>query len=109
MKKLAIIAAGGVVGSLIRYLYINRSDEIGIFAINLIGVAVAGLFAYRLKPSELSRAFWIPGFAGAMTTFSSVAVIHGRRNDLMAVGYFYAMVAASLLILFLIVPRQKIQ
>ena len=109
MKKLAIIAAGGVVGSLIRYLYIDRSDEIGIFTINLIGVAVAGLFAYRLKPSELSRAFWIPGFAGAMTTFSSVAVIHGQRNDLMAVGYFYAMVAASLLILVLIAPRQKIQ
>ena len=109
MKKLAIIAAGGVVGSLIRYLFINRSDEIGIFLINLLGVAIAGLFAYRLIPSELSRAFWIPGFAGAMTTFSSVAVIHGQRSDFLAIVYFYAMVAASLLILFLISPRQKVQ
>ena len=107
MKKLAVIAAGGVVGSLIRYISIDRSDEIGIFAINLLGVAVAGLFAYRLKPSELSRAFWIPGVAGSMTTFSSVAVIHGQRSDLLAIAYFYAMVAISLLVIFLIAPRQR--
>jgi len=107
VKKLAIIAAGGIVGSLIRYLAIDRSDEIGIFTINLLGVAVAGLVAYRLKPTELSRAFWIPGFAGAMTTFSSVAVIHGQRSDLLAVVYFYVMVVASLMILFLIAPKVR--
>ncbi|MFM8235136.1 MAG: fluoride efflux transporter FluC [Actinomycetota bacterium] len=108
MKKLLIIAAGGVAGSLVRYLFVGRNDEIGIFLINLIGVAVAGLFALRLKPTELSRLFWIPGFAGAMTTFSSVAVIHGERNDAWAIAYFYAMVSASLLILWLINPKREL-
>jgi uncharacterized membrane protein len=43
-----------------------------------------------------------------MTTFSSVAVIHGQRNDLLAIAYFYAMVIISLLILWLINPKQKV-
>ena len=105
MKKLLVIAAGGILGSLLRYLLVPSSDEIAIFLINLLGVAVAGLFALRLNPSELSRLFWIPGFAGAMTTFSSVAVIHGERNDLLAISYFYLMALASLAILWTINPR----
>lgn len=106
MKKLLVIAAGGVAGSLLRYLLASKSDEIALFLVNLLGVAVAGLFALRLKPTELSRLFWIPGFAGAMTTFSSVAVIHGERSDLLAIAYFYFMVIASLLILWFINPRK---
>lgn len=108
MKKLIVIAAGGVAGSLVRYLLVSKSDEIAIFLINLLGVAIAGLFALRLIPTELSRLFWIPGFAGAMTTFSSVAVIHGERNDLLAVAYFYLMVLLSLLILWLINPKREL-
>jgi fluoride ion exporter CrcB/FEX len=108
VKKLLVIAAGGVLGSLLRYLLVPSGDEIAIFLINLLGVAVAGFFALRLNPTELSRLFWIPGFAGAMTTFSSVAVIHGQRNDLLAIAYFYAMVIISLLILWLINPKQKV-
>ena len=106
MKKLFVIAAGGVLGSLLRYLLVPSGDEIAIFLINMLGVAVAGLFALRLNPTELSRLFWIPGFAGAMTTFSSVAVIHGERNDLLAIIYFYLMVLISLLILWAISPRR---
>jgi len=105
VKKLLVIAAGGILGSLLRYLLVASGDEIAIFLINLLGVTVAGLFALRLKPSELSRLFWIPGFAGAMTTFSSVAVIHGERNDLLAISYFYLMALASLAILWTINPR----
>jgi len=107
VKKLLVIAAGGVAGSLIRYLFVWRNDEIGIFLINLLGVAVAGLFALRLRPTELSRLFWIPGFAGAMTTFSSVALVHGERSDARAIVYFYSMVAFSLLILWLIKPKAE--
>ncbi len=105
MKKLLVIAAGGVLGSLLRYLFVPSGDEIAVFLINILGVAIAGLFAFRLKPNEMSRLFWIPGFAGAMTTFSSVAVIHGERNDFLAVVYFYLMVLASLVILWAISPR----
>ena len=108
MKKLIVIAAGGIAGSLVRHLLVPKSDEIAIFLINLFGVAIAGLFALRLNPTELSRLFWIPGFVGAMTTFSSVAVIHGERNDLLAVGYFYSMAVASLVILWLINPKHEL-
>lgn len=108
MKKLLVIAAGGVLGSLLRYLVVPSGDEIAIFSINLLGVAFAGLFALRLNPSEISRLFWIPGFAGSMTTFSSVALIHGERNNLIAVGYFYSMALVSLLILWLMNPKEKI-
>ena len=108
MKKLLVIAAGGIAGSLIRYLLVDKNDEIGIFLVNLLGVAIAGLFALRLRPTELSRLFWIPGFAGAMTTFSSVAVIHGERSDFLAIAYFYLMVLASLLILWVINPKPEL-
>lgn len=109
MKKLLVIAAGGVAGSLLRYLLGESISSylIAIFLVNLLGVGVAGLFALRLKPSELSRLFWIPGFAGSLTTFSSVAVIHGQRSDLIAIGYFHFMVLASLFILFLINPKRE--
>jgi CrcB protein len=108
VKKLLVIAAGGVAGSLIRYLF-NESISnypIAIFTVNLLGVAVAGLVAFRIKPTELSKLFWIPGFSGSLTTFSSVALIHGERNDLLAISYFYSMVIISLLILWVINPKE---
>lgn len=110
MKKLLVIAAGGVAGSLTRYLFTESltSYPIAIFVTNVLGVAVAGSVALRFKPTELSRLFWIPGFAGAMTTFSSVAVIHGERNDVLAILYFYAMVIVSMLILWLIYPKREL-
>ena len=107
MKKLSIIALGGVAGSLTRYLFTESitSYPIAILISNLIGVAVAGLFAFRLAPSELSKLFWIPGFAGGMTTFSSVALIFAERIDLLVVAYFYGTVALSLAILYAIAPK----
>jgi len=46
--------------------------------VNVIGTAVAGHFAYQRVPSEPNRAaqrsaFWITGFAGGLTTFSSLS------------------------------------
>jgi len=64
VKKLLVIAAGGVAGSLLRYLLVGKNDEIGIFLVNLLGVAVAGFFAFRFKPSELSRLFGFQGLQG---------------------------------------------
>jgi fluoride ion exporter CrcB/FEX len=107
VKKFLVIAAGGVAGSLLRYVLNEAIShyEIAIFVANTLGVFIAGVVAFRLKPTEFSRLFWIPGFAGAMTTFSSVAVIHGERNDLLAIAYFYAMVAISLLTLWMANPK----
>ena len=104
MKKLALVAAGGIAGSLLRYLATESlpSYPLAIFIANLFGVAIAGIVALRLHPTESSKLFWIPGFAGGMTTFSSVAVIHGQRSDLLAIGYFYGTVLASAGILFMV-------
>ena len=108
MKKLLVISAGGIAGSLLRYVFNESisSYPISIFLVNLIGVAVAGIVALRLKPTEVSRLFWIPGFSGSLTTFSSVALIHAERGDLLAIAYFYLMVIISLLILWLINPKE---
>ena len=110
MKKLLYVALGGASGSLARH-FISESVAnypIAIFIANLIGVAIAGLFAFRLAPSELSKIFWIPGFAGGLTTFSSVAVIHADKSTLSAIAYFYGTVVASLALLVLIKPKAKL-
>jgi CrcB protein len=109
VKKLLVIAAGGVSGSLLRYLLAESipAYPLAIFIVNLLGVGIAGVIALRVKPSELSRLFWIPGFAGSLTTFSSVALLHAQQSDLLAICYFYAMVAFSLILLAMIKPRSK--
>ncbi|NBR18616.1 MAG: hypothetical protein EBT81_12380, partial [Gammaproteobacteria bacterium] len=72
---------GGALGSLTRYLLsesITRYPS-AIFISNIVGVVVAGVVAYRLTTSETLRLVLIPGFAGGLTTFSSVAVIHAEH------------------------------
>ena len=106
MKKLLAVGLGGALGSLTRYLLsesISRYPS-AIFISNIIGVLVAGLVAYRLSTSETLRLALIPGFAGGLTTFSSVAVIHAEHNSMKSIGYFFATVVTSLLVLFVIKP-----
>ena len=104
MKKLFAVALGGALGSLIRYLIAESIPNypIAIFFANLIGVAVAGLISFRLLTSELSKLFWIPGFAGGLTTFSSVAVIYIQNNTMEAIAYFYGTLIASIVLLYVI-------
>ena len=109
MKKLLAVAIGGALGSLTRYLLsesITRYPS-AIFISNVLGVLVAGLIAYRLSTSEIMRLALIPGFAGGLTTFSSVAVIHAEHSSLKSISYFFATVITSLLILFVIKPTVK--
>ena len=106
MKNLVVIGIGGALGSLTRYLLsesITRYPS-AILISNIIGVLIAGLVAYRLSTSETLRLALIPGFAGGLTTFSSVAVIHAEHSSMKSIGYFFATVATSLLILFVIKP-----
>ena len=107
MKKLLAVAIGGALGSLLRYLTVAKGDEIALFAVNIAGVLVAGVVAFRLTTSELMRIALIPGFAGGLTTFSTVAVVHAEQNSFKAVIYFYTTVLVSLLVLYLIKPRVK--
>lgn len=41
--------------------------------VNVLGTAIAGLIGYQEHSSEARRLFWITGFAGGFTTFSSLA------------------------------------
>ena len=109
MKNLLAVAIGGALGSLTRYLLTESITKYpsAIFISNVVGVMIAGVIAYRLSTSELMRLALIPGFAGGLTTFSSVAVIHTEHNSLKSIGYFFATVITSLLILFVIKPTGK--
>ena len=109
MKKLLAVGLGGALGSLTRYLLsesISRYPS-AIFISNIIGVLVAGLVAYRLSTSETLCLALLPGFAGGLTTFSSVAVIHAEHNSMKSIGYFFATVVTSLLVLFVIKPAVR--
>ncbi len=107
MKKLLAVAIGGALGSLVRYLAVPKGDEIALFVVNIAGVLVAGMVAFRFTQNELLKLALIPGFAGGLTTFSSVAVLHAQHNSIKVIAYFYLMVLVSLMVLYLIKPRVK--
>ena len=109
MKRLSLVAIGGVIGSLARYSIseIFPNHPFAIFLANILGVAIAGLVAYRMVTTEDMRAFLIAGVAGGLTTYSSVALIHAQNNSISAVAYFYGMVSASLLTLYLCRPKAQ--
>ena len=107
MKKLLAVAFGGALGSLVRYLTVPKGDEIALFAVNIAGVVVAGLVAFRFTQNELLKIALIPGFAGGLTTFSSVAVMHAQHNSIKVIAYFYLMILVSSVVLFLLKPRVK--
>ena len=107
MKKLLFVGFGGAAGSLLRHVITESVSNypIAIFISNVVGVGVAGFIAFRISNSDLSKLFWIPGFAGGLTTFSSVALIHADTSTLSAIAYFYGTVVASIALLFLIRPK----
>ncbi len=107
MKKLLFVAFGGAAGSLLRYVITESVSNypIAIFISNGVGVGIAGFVAFRLSNSDLSKLFWIPGFAGGLTTFSSVAVLHAEQSSFKAIMYFYGTVVASLLVLYALKPK----
>lgn len=109
MKKVAIVAIGGALGSLLRYLIAEQTSkyEAAIFLANLLGVLVAGVISYRMKPTESQELFWITGFAGGFTTFSSVAVIYANSSGVKGFLYFFETVLLSLILLRLIQRRVK--
>ena len=84
MKILIWVFLGGGLGSSLRYglhlLFKNTSSQypIGTFAANLIGCLLIGIFfgiLYKLNVlKEEAHFFFIVGFTGGLTTFSSFAL-----------------------------------
>lgn len=76
LVEILIIGVGGFVGTVLRYLITqvaNRSISfpVGTLLVNLLGAFLIGFVIGWTMPTWL-RYFLIPGFAGALTTFSTV-------------------------------------
>ncbi|NKB37171.1 MAG: fluoride efflux transporter CrcB [Gammaproteobacteria bacterium] len=85
MQQLALIAAGGATGALLRYwmsggihAVLGRGFPYGTLSVNVIGSFAMGLlYVYvseRLEISEESRALLGIGLLGAFTTFSTFSI-----------------------------------
>ena len=82
--SLLAVAAGAVLGALLRYLtnvaaqhWLGPRFPWATLTVNVVGCFLAGaLLAWLLRGavSETSRLFWMVGFLGALTTFSAFSV-----------------------------------
>jgi len=106
---LLIVSLGGVIGSVSRWQIIELigSSLIGVFIVNILGVLVAGIAAYRIKTTEAKQLFWITGFSGGFTTFSSLAMITTEESIITSSIYVTAMLVISMLVLIALRPKAK--
>lgn len=106
MERLAVIALGGILGSLGRYgmnLLIGDGDPAHLpwatLAVNLLGCLAIGIVAsspaVSSGPSWL-RPFLITGILGGFTTFSAFALETGVLLDAGHIGVAAAYVAGTL-------------
>jgi fluoride exporter len=110
MLNIFLVAAGGAIGSALRYEYGRLSARLfgagwpyGTFGVNIIGGLVMGLFAgwlaARSQGGEGLRLFFAVGVLGGFTTFSSFSLetmlMIERGEWLSASGYALASVLAS--------------
>lgn len=82
--SLLAVAAGAVLGALLRYLtnvaalhWLGHRFPWATLTVNLLGCFLAGaLLAYVMRGAvgEIGRLFWMVGFLGALTTFSAFTV-----------------------------------
>ncbi len=115
MKMILVVAAGGALGAVGRYLLIvqvghllGTSFPYGTMTVNVLGSFVMGAlietFALVWSPSLELRAFLAVGVLGAFTTFSTfsmdVALLVGRGANLQAMAYVLASVVLSIVGIF---------
>jgi CrcB protein len=60
-----------------------------------------------MKATEAKQLFWITGFAGGFTTFSSLALISTEESIVTSSIYVTAMLVISMLVLTLLRPKAK--
>ena len=88
-RHLALVSLGDIVGSLSRWAIAEliNSGLIVTYIVNVSGVALAGVFLYRLHLSTEQRLFMVTGFCGGFTTFSAIDV--GALDVSIATAGFY--------------------
>ena len=111
---LIVVAAGGAIGAVIRYLVslwvgaglFGISGPLATLAVNIVGCGLMGMLAGAVAGGmllpEAWRGFVAVGLLGALTTFSSFALDAGnliQRQGILTAG---AYVAASVLISLLV-------
>jgi fluoride exporter len=116
MNAILLVASGGAIGSVARYLVgVGMARAFGVafpygtLAVNVIGGFLMGLFiellARRFEGSPELRLFIAIGILGGFTTFSSfsldVAVLWERGDFAIALFYVLASVILSIGALFL--------
>ena len=101
------VAAGGVVGSLFRYILneLFGSDKTGVLLANQIGVAVAGFaVVYFVNNKKVNlRHFVLPGFCGGLTTFSSVMLLSNEYGF----SYILENIFLSFLVISFVIPLAR--
>jgi CrcB protein len=85
MQMILVVAIGGALGSVMRYLFVNLATEMwgsdfpyGTLGVNVIGGLVAGalyvLLIERYAPAPEWRGLLMVGVLGGFTTFSAFSV-----------------------------------
>ena len=72
MKAAGLIALGAALGALLRWrLALLLTGPWGTTAANLFGCLLLGFFIARTSPQQAAWPFFVIGFCGSLTTFSS--------------------------------------
>ncbi|MCG8559797.1 MAG: fluoride efflux transporter CrcB [Hyphomicrobiales bacterium] len=115
MKLVLLVAAGGAIGAVGRYLVgvgavrlLGFGFPWGTLIVNVLGSLLMGLLiefiALRLSASNEVRTFLATGVLGSFTTFSAFsldfAVLMERKEHMAALFYLSASVTFSILALF---------
>ena len=75
------------------------------FVANIVGVFVAAAIYKNKKISEQQKLLWVTGFAGGLTTFSSLAVLSIETSFLGAALYLSTTYLFTFIVLIIVKKR----